>query len=230
MSWRTNPLVLLARRLARTTGINKPLAWLVNGGGYEARYDAGFAAALRPGDVVWDVGANVGHYTRSFAERVGPSGRVIAFEPSPANFSRLREATASCPMVELKNVGLGSRDGRLHFQQGSDDLGATSRITGKSSGGIVVEVRSAASLLAAKEVPVPNAVKIDVEGHEYEVLSGLGELLANPALRAVGIEVHFGILQDRGDSDVPSKLESLLQRNAFVVHWPDVSHILALRG
>lgn len=229
MSWRTSPLMMTARRLARATGITKPLAWLLNGGGYEARYDAGFAAGLRPGDVVWDVGANVGHYTRSFAERVGPAGTVVAFEPSPTNFARLRAATAACPNVALKNVGLGSRDGRLHFEQGADDLGATSRVTGESSGGLVVDIRSAASLLAAHEAPPPNAVKIDVEGHEYEVLAGMGELLADPTLRLVGIEVHFGILQERGAGDVPSRLESLLRDNGFVVRWPDVSHVLALR-
>lgn len=230
MSWRTIPLVMKARRLARATGINKPLAWLLNGGGYEVRYDAGFAAAIRPSDVVWDVGANVGHYTRSFAERVGRSGKVVAFEPSPANFARLREATATCDNVMLKNIGLGSRDDRLQFEQGADELGATSRVTGSSAGGMVVEIRSAASLLAANEAPVPNAVKIDVEGHEHEVLVGMSDLLADPALRLVGIEVHFGILQDRGQGDVPSRLESLLRRAGFAVRWPDVSHILALRG
>lgn len=231
MSWRTSPLAMAMRRLARATGVTKPLAWLLNGSGYEARYDAGFVAALRPGDVCWDVGANVGHYTLSFSDRVGTTGTVVAFEPSPMNFARLREATAERGNVILVNAGLGSHDGRVRFQQGADELGATSRVTtAAAEGTLEVEIRSAASLLATHEVPAPNAIKIDVEGHEYEVFLGLSEVLASPVLRLVGIEVHFSILQQRGKGDVPSRLESLLRKAGFAVHWPDVSHILANRG
>jgi hypothetical protein len=53
--------------------------------------------------------------------------------------------------------------------------------------------------------------------------------LSAPSLRSIGIEVHFGILKDRGMSGVPKLIEELLQRNGFVVHWPDSSHILAKR-
>ncbi|NQW46562.1 MAG: FkbM family methyltransferase [Planctomycetes bacterium] len=229
MSWRTIPLAMAARRLARATGITKPLAWLLNGRGYEARYDAAFASALHHGDVVWDVGANVGHYTRSFANHVGSTGVVVALEPSPTNFARLREATAACGNVLLMNIGLGSRDGRVRFEQGTDELGATSRVTLAGDDGPEVDIRSAASLLAAREIPPPNAIKIDVEGHEYEVVLGLGDLLAAPTLRIVGIEVHFGILQQRGEGDVPCRLETLLRRAGLAVHWPDVSHIIASR-
>src|SRR5439155_7240762 len=47
--------------------------------------------ALKPGDVVWDVGANVGMYAMLIARAVGPAGRVCAFEPSRACFGRLQE-------------------------------------------------------------------------------------------------------------------------------------------
>jgi FkbM family methyltransferase len=230
MSWRTMPLVVWARSLARKTGISGPLARLLNGAGYEARYDAGFAAALREGDVVWDVGANVGHYTSLFSDRVGAAGRVVAFEPSPINYGRLAEATRLRGNVTLFDCGLGRGDGRVHFEQGSDELGATSRVSQESSSGTVVEIRSARSLLASGAVSAPNAVKIDVEGQEYEVLRGFGERLGSPDLRVIGIEVHFGILQARGEASVPAEMESMLLTHGFTVRWPDVSHILATRG
>lgn len=46
--------------------------------------------AIKPGDVIWDVGANVGYYTRKFSDSVGPAGQVFAFEPFPATAARLR--------------------------------------------------------------------------------------------------------------------------------------------
>src|SRR5581483_5730023 len=46
---------------------------------------------VRPGDVVIDVGANYGWFTTLFAQAVGPTGHVYAFEPVPATYERLLE-------------------------------------------------------------------------------------------------------------------------------------------
>jgi FkbM family methyltransferase len=202
--------VIWLRTLARATGITKPLAWILNGAGYETRYDAAFATALRTNDVVWDVGANVGHYTKSFSERVGTQGRVVAFEPSTVNFPRLLQATQFLANVTLINCGLGKYDDRMYFEQGVDELGATSRVSGSAATGTLVDIRSGKSLVTAGDAPTPNALKIDVEGHEYEVLLGLGDVLQNRGLRLVGIEVHFEILQQRGEPRIPGEIESLL--------------------
>jgi FkbM family methyltransferase len=231
MSWRTSPLIVTARNLGRKLGINRWLAVWLNGPGYETRYDTGFTGALRQGDYVWDVGANVGYYTRLFAERVGADGQVFAFEPTPTNFARLLSNTSNLTNVRLRPYGLGQANGQLAFQQGSDDLGATSRVIEEAGGGrMVVEIRAAASVIHDGEALPPNAIKIDVEGFEYEVLQGLGERLGDPTLHTVGIEVHFGILQARGMGQVPQQLEALLQSQGFTVVWPDSSHILATRG
>lgn len=227
MSWRTNTLMLQARNVGRCLGLNKWIAVLLNGRGYEVRYDQSFQSTLRHGDCVWDVGANVGYYTRQFAERVGSDGRVFAFEPSPANFARLTSTAAVLGHVTLVNAGLGREVGRLSFQQGADDLGATSRIV--EGGGTSVEIRTGAELLASKDATMPNAIKIDVEGFELEVLQGMGEALRTPALRAIGIEVHFTLLRERGMEHAPKQIERLLQNSGFRVIWPDASHILALR-
>ena len=61
---------------------------------------------LQPGDWVLDIGANVGHYTKRFSELVGPGGRVIAVEPTPATFSLLAANALlfAHPNVTLLNV------------------------------------------------------------------------------------------------------------------------------
>lgn len=74
MSWYTSDTILAARRIGRSLGLNRRIAAWLNGSGYETRYERAFLAALAHGDCVWDVGANVGHYSRLFADRVGSSG------------------------------------------------------------------------------------------------------------------------------------------------------------
>jgi FkbM family methyltransferase len=210
-------------------GINDIIANYVNGAGYETRYDNSFSATLRPGDCVWDVGANVGYYTKLFSERVGSEGTVFAFEPSPENFIRLTNECSHLGNVRMHQSGLGRENGTLSFQQGSDDLGATSRVLEKVDEGIEVDIRSGMSLIRDSDAMSPNAVKIDVEGFEYEVLQGLDAQLGALSLRSIGIEVHFGILKERGMAQAPQQIEKLLQRYGFDVSWPDSSHILATR-
>jgi FkbM family methyltransferase len=229
MTWRTNNWVLAARNAGRSLGLNKFIASYLLGDGYETKYDNCFSATLKPGDCVWDVGANVGYYTRSFADRVGSEGVVFAFEPSPLNFSRLTGVCAVLGNVRLLQSGLGRVNGKLSFEQGRDDLGATSRVVESNDGAVMVDIRSGTSLISDGDALPPNACKIDVEGFEYEVLQGLGNHLSDRSLRSIGVEVHFGILKARGMPQAPNQIESLLTHHGFVVNWPDSSHILATR-
>ena len=230
MSWRTNKMVLGLRTAGRALGVNKRVASLLPADAYERQFDREFSACIRSGDCIWDVGANVGYYTQLFVERVGLQGRVFAFEPSPLNFSRLSERCRSLANVTLLQLGIGSADGRLHFQQGVDDLGATSRVTAGNAPGVLVEIRSGDALLAEGRVSVPQVVKVDVEGYEWEVLAGMESLLPAPALRTIGIEIHFGILEEQGLGRVPQQIERLLTVHGFTLSWPDNSHLLAVRN
>ncbi len=227
MSWRTHPLVVKARNLGRALGVNRYIASRESGG-YEAAYDARMRACIRPGDTVWDVGANVGLYTARFAELVGPAGRVVAFEPSPTNFAELTRACAGLRNVTLEPFGLGERLGVVSFAQGGDSLGATSRIVSGGTEGDTVDIRSGDALIAAG-LAVPNVLKIDVEGFEGEVLAGLRQCLSNPDLRAIAIEIHFSLLSERGLAHVPGEIEKTLRQQGLTVSWPDRSHVLATR-
>ena len=229
MPWRTSGLIVSARNVGRILGLNRWIASYLHGQGYEVKYDTAFSEKLKAGVWVWDDGGNVGYYTQMFAERVGAQGSVIAFEPSPANFARLHEVCVALPNVKLIEAGLGREDDTVSFQQGMDDLGATSRVVEPGFGGIIVNVHAARNLIEAGSVALPNAIKIDVEGFEYEVLEGFGERLGEALLQLIGIEVHFGILKERGMANAPKQIEELLKRHGFTVIWPDSSHILATR-
>jgi len=230
MSWRTNPSVLMLRNIGRIFGLNKWIASFLLGKGYETKYEKSFSAALKQGDCVWDVGANVGYYTRLFSKRVHDQGIVFAFEPSPVNFKQLKEACILLDNVTLLPYGLGKDNGSFRFQQGTDDLGATSRIVDSDEQGLVVKIHAGKTLIGENKVLPPNALKIDVEGFELEVLEGLGNHLRNKQLRAIGIEIHFRILKERGMPRAPQAIETLLVRSGFSVSWPDSSHLLAFRN
>ena len=231
MSIRTMPVTIAARNIARRLGLTVPLARLVLGRSYEAAFDRALLAAIRPGDVVWDVGANVGYYSRKFAYAAGAEGRVYAFEPSPITARRLRAAVGENVRIAIVPKAIGRAPARLRMVQGADELGATSRVVGRDSreDALEIEVDSGDRLVDAGEAAAPNVVKIDVEGHELEVLQGMAELLRDTGLRAVCVEVHFQLLNERGHPRAAAEIERLLKKAGFRLRWTDPSHLVALR-
>lgn len=240
MSLRSNPLVIRLRSIGRALGINPLIARVIGDKTYEARFDEAFLAEIRPGDCVWDVGANRGLYTESIAERVGPSGTVVAFEPSPENFPALQERCKSRTNVRFMQMALGDAEGVARMGLGADDLGATSRIMagGQPATATAVEspksfvevpIRAGAGVVASGAAPEPSVIKIDVEGHELNCIRGIEPLLKPGRIRVLGVEVHFGLLSARGEPDTPRRIETLLAAAGYAVRWVDASHIVAVR-
>lgn len=226
----TTPLAIKLRAITRKLGINKLIGSLIPSSRYEDRFGPAFQTEIRRGDVVWDIGANVGLYTSVFVEATGQDGCVVAFEPTAICFARLYQQFADSPQVILKNIAVGSADGVSSMAVETDPLAATHRIVADQvEGAVVVDVRSAASLISDEPAIFPNAVKIDVEGHEGAVLDGFGPMLADKRLHCIGIEVHFGLLDERGESARPKQMEQMLLRTGFKVRWTDPSHLLATR-
>jgi len=130
-----------------------------------------FAAHLRPGDVVYDIGAHVGLYTLLSSARVRTEGHVYAFEPLPRNLHYLRRhielnRLSNCTVVAAAVsdcAGLRRFDPTVHDSAGhfSSD-GAVSVQT------IVLDEFVSTGL----GIRPPNAIKINAEGAEMEVLSG----------------------------------------------------------
>ena len=221
------------RNAGRTLGLNRQLSRL-HRRGYEERFQTAMFAAIAPGSCVWDVGANVGLYATRFSEIVGRAGRVFAFEPSPSNLGRLRAAVASLQNVIVVPVALGSREGVAQLEQGTDPLGATSRIV-EEAGGLAKEtfaisLATGDHLIASGMVAAPHVIKIDTEGFELDVLRGLRQTLQHLDLRVLCIEVHFGLLEARGLRNAPTDIEAVLSGAGFSLAWPDASHVVASRA
>ena len=188
------------------------------------------AARIHQGDCVWDIGANVGYYTSSYAEKAGPDGEVVAFEPSPENFALLQQSVSSIPTVQCLHCGLGKTVGQMSIEQGEDRLGTMSKVSYDTSAGPTVTIETGDHLVGDGTLRQPTVIKIDVEGFEWEVLQGCERLLANKELRVIGIEIHFGILDSNDQSDVPKQIERALKNAGFTANWPDSSHIVAERN
>jgi FkbM family methyltransferase len=158
---------------------------------------------------------------------------VCAFEPSPINLIQLRAAVEDLANVTILPFALGANDAAAKFIQGEDRVGATSRLAYdhdlQRGSQVDVPMRRGDSLLVQGTIPTPNVIKIDTEGAELDVLIGLSGVLSAPELRCLCIEVHFGILTERGFVNAPKQIEALLVAAGFSLRWTDLSHIVAVR-
>lgn len=140
------------------------------------------AEVVRPGDVVYDIGANVGFFSIISARLTGETGRVIAFEPVPANADLVRRNAelndlGNITVVE-KAVSDHSGSGELVLAEYSGGAAlSTTTPPPDAAGSIEVELVTVDAAVAAGELPAPDVVKIDVEGVELEVLRGMSETL-----------------------------------------------------
>jgi FkbM family methyltransferase len=144
-----------------------------------------FTAELEPGGVVLDVGANIGLYSLLAARRVGPAGRVFAFEPDPRTRAFLEHnlrANHLTNVVVIPKAASDSNERRVFFQSRS------AAHSGLSASGIepivgttTVETVRIDDVLNGLIV---DTAKLDVEGHEAAALRGMERTLArSPALR-----------------------------------------------
>jgi FkbM family methyltransferase len=175
--------------------------------------------AVRPGDTVWDVGANVGVFGFAAAHVAGPGGRVLAIEADPWLADLMRRSAhqrpaASAP-VEVLCVAASDQCDVQSFEtpewtrSGShlaSSEGASEALVGRSIESHPV-ITVSLDWLAARR-PAPAVLKIDVEGSELAVLEGAGELLARHRPK---------ILLEVFDRSAPA-VAALLHRHGYTLY------------
>jgi FkbM family methyltransferase len=163
-----------------------------NAGGANAGYALGIAEppvqrvlkqCLQPGDVFYDVGANVGFFTLLGARRVGPQGHVYAIEPVPeiAAAARRNAALNGMAHVTVREAVVGARVGAGELLFSPEPTCGKLASTGArpdTVGSLAVPMVSLDHLVLEERLPPPALVKIDVEGAELEVLSGMRATVA----------------------------------------------------
>jgi len=155
---------------------------------YEHETSRFFLRVARPGDVFYDIGANVGYFSLLLARLVGEAGKVVAFEANPRNCAALVAAAARNAVdVKVEGVALADHDGTARFRDNGD--GDSNGALSLDQGGYEVRTVALDSFIAAGG-PVPKLMKIDVEGAELQVLRGGAGLFADPRLEFVICEFN----------------------------------------
>lgn len=173
--------------------------WL---GTHEPHMQDALRESIRPGMTVYDCGANVGYFSVMFARLVGDSGRVYAFEPSPASVECLTAARTlnGFRHMEVVPAAVWERRGMLRFVRGGADTSLVSDhvegVFGETQDGaptpeqlVEVPAISLDEFVYVERHPLPDFIKLDVEGAEGRAMSGARRVLAErrPGLL---LEIH----------------------------------------
>jgi FkbM family methyltransferase len=136
---------------------------------------------IRRGDVILDIGANLGYYSIPFARWTGPTGTVLSVEPVPVYNDIFNELAGRYPNISLYPYALGADEGPVemvapleagYLQTGHPHVGAA----GDHGLRFSAEMKDPALLFGG--LKRLDYIKCDVEGYEYEVLSAMREVIA----------------------------------------------------
>ena len=161
-----------------------------------------FKKVVKEGDVVVDLGANIGYFTLLAARLVGKKGKVYAFEPEPINYSLL-----------LKNIELNGYDnviatqkavsdtsGKVKFYLDKEDTGAHSIYQlDKGERFIEVEAVNLDDFFKDNQHPI-NVIKMDVEGAEMAAFSGMKDIIRENKDLKIFVEFYFPGIKRAGSS------------------------------
>ncbi|NQS90336.1 FkbM family methyltransferase [Patescibacteria group bacterium] len=149
---------------------------------------------LRPGDCFLDIGACFGEVGFYAAQSVGALGQVHMFEPQPklANYIRVSAELNGFDHIQIHEVALSDKDGEFVLFVPSENMGMGSFAAdrGTKSNVIRVQARNAAKYFDQLSLPQIRMIKLDVEGHEENVLVGALDFLKTNKPAAIIFESH----------------------------------------
>jgi len=186
--------------------------------GYEPRVHDVFARGIEPEMVVFDIGAHIGFFTLAAALRVGPNGRVLAFEPAPDTAATLARHVAMNgwhDRVEIIEAVVSDKEGSVPFYVHGETMAAAlireniELLSPEEFDSSLLEIEISSvtldSVCATRGIQ-PDRIKIDVEGAELLVLQGAASVLRSRA--EVLCELHPNAMSFFGYG--PADLEALV--------------------
>jgi len=192
---------------------------------------------VETGEVVVDVGANIGVFTLHAWKKIGKQGKVVSIEPESKNYRLLCTNTRvnNCRNVFPLNVALSDFEGEAAFYV--KDVGVEHTLLPKTALGfdtrttrvVQVEVRTLSSVLCHLGIRAVDFLKIDVEGSEMEVLKGAVDFLSDKRIKKISVAAYH----DREESKM---IREYLQkvgyhvssfRNEGLFHFP-LEHVYGI--
>lgn len=180
---------------------------------------------LKTGMTVVDVGASIGVFSLYAFQKVGPSGKVIAFEPEPISFSALVENVEFVNATNIISVNKG-----LYNESGTAKLNVTPGFVGSGffnadTNTVDVRVERLDKILPDLGITHADFVKIDTEGAAMQILEGAEEIL--PYIDNFAIAAYHAPYED------PHQMEKFLQNHGFRTkithHYGFIPYLYATR-
>lgn len=163
-------------------------------------------ALLRNGDTMIDIGAHIGWFALNAAQRIGNTGKVVAFEPNPHCLKSLRQNVHLNDFLNIavEACAVSDTNGTSTFWIGDDMAGSlvasnTQRLTNESIRGLKVRLQTLDSCSKTHDMRRLTVIKIDVEGAELRVLKGAHRLLKRLKPHLI-IEIQEDSLHAAGSS------------------------------
>ncbi len=178
------------------------------------------SGVIKKGDIVLDIGANIGYYALAEAKIVGETGKVYAIEPVSSNFKLLKK---NINLNNLTNVAtfqyaFGDRNSMAEiFVSNFSNLSAVNK---NAAGGEIVEVQPVNMMTIdefVKDKETPKLIRMDVEGYEYEILKGMQSTLKENVKILMELHTAPGYLSPQKLDEVYQIMENNNYRAKFVV-------------
>jgi len=178
-----------------------------------------------------DIGANQGLYTLLFSQRVGPAGRVIAFEPDDMLHAALADNVAHnrAENVRTHHLALGSQRGTMTLYRSLLNSG-DNRLAADGRGGgpwepVPIRVERLDEALAGQRL---DFIKMDVQGWEMEVFRGMEGLLDDPRNQTLAIFFEYWPRGLRHAGSDPQELLRFLTARGFDLFHPSGEQAVAI--
>jgi len=182
---------------------------------------------INPGDVIFDIGANMGDLSFNFSKLVGNKGHVYSFEPDAGNFERL---VINCNLNKFQNItliqkGVGNNPGFYKMEANEYEPGndgskriVSTAIDNNSKMNDLAEIVSLDTWVEANNPEKIDLIKMDIEGYEYSAIQSAEKTLAqySPTLY---MELHDVKLKEHGSS--ASELCKLVEGFGYTIFDAD---------
>jgi FkbM family methyltransferase len=184
-----------------------------------------FKKLLQPGMTFLDVGANIGYFSALASSFVGEKGTVIALEPEPKNQALLQKTSLSNPgpKYHLFQLAASSKSGSSTFYVSSSNCG-DNRLADSAQqddndewNSITVACVTLDELFIEKDLPLPDVIKIDVQGFEADVIAGCMDILKRK--KAITLMIEFWPEGLRAAGKDPLELLRTLRDHEFLISY-----------
>lgn len=152
---------------------------------YEKEFSAIIMEHIHPGNLVFEIGSNVGQYSLQIAEKIGERGKLVCVEPDSDNFAMLsfNILKNGCKNVELVNEAVADRQGHTTFYKDTMTGGRMGSLIREYSGthfqGNSEEVKTTTLAALMGQYGIPDFVKVDVEGVEDLIFNDTTSILSH---------------------------------------------------